>query len=159
VQEVVPVVAQEEVLVGRADHALDAVQAVARGVAEVGAVSAGQEAIHALRRALVAGEVEAVAAPQLVGTGAALQDVVAVEADQRVAAGKAVDLVGEIGAAQLGAVGVLVVAVGANDDRHGPYFLVRAPAARAPWCPGRVPDGRFTPMSRGWCARLLCCRR
>ena len=84
------------------------------------------------RRALVARVVEAVAAAQLVGAGAALEHVVAVEADQRVVAGEAVDLVGEVGALQLDAVGVLVVAVRAGDDRHGSNSLVRAPADRAP---------------------------
>ena len=58
---------------------------------------------------------------QLVGAGAALEQVVAVEADQRVVAGEPVDLVGEVGALLL--VGVFVVAVGAGDDGDGPDSL------------------------------------
>ena len=78
---------------------------------------------HARRRALVADGVEAGAAEQLVGAGAALEHVVAVEADQDVVAAETEDLVGEVGAVELGVAGV-----GAGDGGHGPDSLSRAPA-------------------------------
>ena len=143
------VVADQVIGKGRAHHALDGEELVARGVAAHG-FGAVEVDMHPSRGAAVARYVE----PALPIAGphpCRLEQVVAVVADGRVVAAEPEDLIGEIGAVQV------VVGVGAGDGGHvkSPYGLLERRGVSTPnnWVPGEPRQGRGWAGSR---VRSVC---